>query len=121
MSDRIHVCATAELSEGEQRAVEVGKQEVGVFNVEGEYFAIANYCPHRGGPLCEGDVLPALEAEWNEPGERTEHRITGDPAVTCPWHGWEFDLASGDHLGDDSYTVPTFDVVVEDGELYVEG
>jgi nitrite reductase/ring-hydroxylating ferredoxin subunit len=121
MSDRVHVCATEDLSPGERRTVEVGQQEVGVFNVEGDYYAVANYCPHRGGPLCEGDVVPALVGEWPGPGERTEHTVTGDPSITCPWHGWEFDLESGDHLGDDTLSVPTYDVVDDDGDLYVEG
>lgn len=120
MSDRVHVCAAEALLPGEHRTVEIGQRTVGVFNVEGEYYAIANNCPHRGGPLCEGDVVPALVAEWSEPGERTEHTIAGDPSITCPWHGWEFDLESGDHLGDDTLSVPTYDVVVDREELYVE-
>jgi nitrite reductase/ring-hydroxylating ferredoxin subunit len=120
MNDRIHVCAAERLPPGERRTVEVGQRTVGVFNVEGEYYAVANNCPHRGGPLCEGDVVSALVAEWSEPGERTEHAVTGDPSITCPWHGWEFDLQSGTHLGDDTFSVPTYDIVIEDGELFVE-
>jgi nitrite reductase/ring-hydroxylating ferredoxin subunit len=119
-ADRVEVCSAGDLADGERQMVEVGEREVGVFNVDGEYHAIANYCPHRGGPLCEGDVVPALVGEWDEPGDRTEKTVTGDPSITCPWHGWEFDLESGTHLGDDTFRVPTYSVVEEDGVLYVE-
>jgi nitrite reductase/ring-hydroxylating ferredoxin subunit len=120
MSDRIHVCGVEELPPGERRTIEVGQREVGVFNVEGDYYAIANNCPHRGGPLCDGDVVPALVANWETPGERTEHVVAGDPSITCPWHGWEFDIESGDHLGDATFSVPTYEVVVDDEQLYVQ-
>ena len=121
MVERFEICPTDELPPGERTLVQLGNIPVGVFNIDGEYYAVSNHCPHRGGPLCEGDALPAVVAEWKEPGERTEHRVGDDPSIMCPWHGWEFDLESGDHLGDDTITVPTFDVVVEDGELYVDG
>ncbi|MFB6097030.1 MAG: Rieske (2Fe-2S) protein [Haloferacaceae archaeon] len=120
MSAPVKVCAESDLGPGERELVEVDGNEVGVFNVDGDYYALLNHCPHREGPLCEGDVVPALVGEWPGPGERTSKTADGDPAITCPWHGWEFDLDSGDHLGDDRVSVPTYDVTVEDGVVYVE-
>lgn len=117
---RIHVCAVDDLPAGERQFVEVNGREVGVFNIDGEYHALLNHCPHRGGPVCEGDVVPALTGEWPGPGERIDRRIDGDPSITCPWHGWEFDLDSGVHLGDDSVRVPTYEVIVDGDEIYVE-
>lgn len=119
MSDRTRVCAADDLEPGDSKLADVAGREVAVFNVDGEFYALSNRCPHRGGPLCEGDVVPALVGEWPGTGERIERRVTGDPTVTCPWHGWEFDLDTGEHLGDDSIAVPTYEVVVEGETVYV--
>lgn len=119
MNDRTRVCAVDDLAPGDRRIVTVSGREIGVFNVDGEFYALLNRCPHRGGPLCEGDVVPALVAEWPGTGERIDRRVTGDPSVTCPWHGWEFDLEDGVHLGDERLAVPTYEVVVEAGTVYV--
>lgn len=118
--DRVRVCDADELPAGERTMVEVGGAEVGVLNVDGDLYAVRNRCPHRAGPVCEGRVTDALVGTWPGVGERLEESMTGEPAIACPWHGWEFDLASGDHLGDDTYAVQTYDVVVEDGVVYVE-
>lgn len=120
MSERVHVCAAEDLPVGERRVVEHGGLEIGVINHEGEYYAISNTCAHMGGPVCKGRVHGALVGEYTGPGERVVEYYSDDPAIACPWHGWEYDLATGVHLGDDDIRLPTFDVVVEDGDLYVE-
>lgn len=116
---RIPVTSVEEFSPGMHRIVEMGNQEVGVFNIDGEYHALANYCPHRGGPLCEGESINALVGEWPGPGERTVERYNGNPAITCPWHGWEFDIETGVHLGDESISVQKYNVIVEDDIIYI--
>lgn len=121
MSDRVHVAPAAEFGPGSREIVEVQGREVGVFNVDGEQYAILNHCLHQGGPVCEGRVRGKLVGEQTDPGERVEERFDEEnPVVTCPWHGWEYELATGDHAGDDDISLPTFDVVVEDGDVYVE-
>ena len=121
MSDRVRVCAEEDLPAGERTIVDVDGVEVGVLNVEGELFAVRNSCPHRDGPVCKGRVTDALVGTWPGVGERLEESMTGEPAIACPWHGWEFDLETGVHLGDDTYAVQTYDVSVDDGVVYVEG
>jgi nitrite reductase/ring-hydroxylating ferredoxin subunit len=118
--DRVPVCDADRLADGDRTIVEVGGREVGVFNIDGELYALQNTCPHRSGPVCEGKVTAALVGRWPGVGERLDEQMTGDPAIACPWHGWEFDLETGTHLGDDRYGVPTFEVVVDDGVVYVE-
>ena len=119
-AERVRVCPADQLGDGDRRFVDVDGHEVGVLNVDGDYFAVLNSCPHYRGPLCEGKVTDALVGEWPGIGERITERMAGDPAIACPWHGWEFDLESGEHLGDDSYRVRTYDVIEDDGVLYVE-
>ena len=121
MSGRVHVGAVDEIGPGECAVVEIDGREIGVRNVDGELYAIDNHCPHRGGPVCsEGSVRGALEADWPGPGERSEEYYADRPAIACPWHGWEFDLETGVHLGDSTVSVPTYAVTVEDGEVFVE-
>ncbi|MEF8786631.1 MAG: Rieske (2Fe-2S) protein [Haloarculaceae archaeon] len=117
---RIEVCTRDELPPGERTIVERDGIEIGVFNVDGELYAVSNTCPHRSGPVCEGQVQTEIVADWPGPGYRPNERVSDEPTIACPWHGWEFELATGEHIGDDEFAVPSYDVVDDDGMLYVE-
>jgi nitrite reductase/ring-hydroxylating ferredoxin subunit len=119
-TERIHVGPADELDPGERTFVEADGRTIGVLNIEGEFYAASNQCPHRGGPVCTGSVRGKLESEWPGPGERENEYYADEPAIACPWHGWEFDLETGIHLGDSEHRIPTYDVTVEDGDLFVE-
>lgn len=84
---------------GTGRAFAVGRYEIAVFNIDGAFYAIENSCPHQGGPLAEG---------WLE-----------GPLVTCPWHGWCFDVRSGKMTLGEFAGVPRFEVQVQAEQLYV--
>jgi len=120
MSERVFVAEATQLEPGDREFVEVGATEVGVINVEGEYYAIQSRCAHDGGPVCKGLVQGALDCQWPGPGERVELSFSDTPAIACPWHGWEYNLETGEHLGDSNVSLQTYDVVTEDGKLYVE-
>lgn len=124
--------------EGEQRLVEVAGRSIGVFNVRGRLFALRNRCPHQGGPLCSGRVFTRLESD--RPGQY--RYADGEFLVECPWHGWEFDLATGQSWFDPArtrvrpypltvervpteptpgpYTAETFPVSVEEECVFIE-
>ena len=119
-ADRVYVCEAEDLGEGERRIVDTPDGEVGVLNVDGEFYAISNVCAHMGGPVCEGKVGAALVGEYRGPGERIDEDFSDDLAIACPLHGWEYDLATGAHLGDDDIRIPTYDVIVDGGSLYVD-
>jgi nitrite reductase/ring-hydroxylating ferredoxin subunit len=97
--------------------VDLDGREVAVFRVAGDLFALANHCVHQGGPVCEGQVSGTLAED--ESGELTYERA--GEVVACPWHGWEFDVRTGEALADGRYRQPTYEVVVDDGAVYVEG
>lgn len=121
MSERLAVAPDAAFDPGERRFVETdGGISIGVFNVDGTYRALLNRCLHQNGPLCEGGIEREVVGEWDGPGERAEERYGDDYVVKCPWHGWEYDIETGTVLHDESISVPTFDVVVEDGTVFVE-
>jgi nitrite reductase/ring-hydroxylating ferredoxin subunit len=90
----------SELSPGERRIVEINGRSIGIFNVDGEFFALRNQCPHQGGALCTGPLLGLLESSC--PGEYAYSRK--QMFVQCPWHGWEFDLRTGQSYFDPSRT-----------------
>ena len=93
-----HVVASAsEIPDGGRLIVEVEGRSIGIFNVGGKFYALRNRCPHNGGPLCEGGPVYSL-FESSRPGE---YRVDpGRKFVTCPWHGWEYDLATGESWWD---------------------
>ena len=100
---------------GERRVVEVDGKRIGVFNVASRYFALHNRCPHMAGNLCEGPItgttLPAEEYAfvYGRQGE----------IIRCAWHGWEFEIATGQCLIDPKIRARTYPVTVEDGQLVV--
>jgi len=112
------VATTAEIKPGEKKLVTVKGREVGIFNVNGEFFALANRCPHAGGPMCDGKVV-ALVA----PGKPGEYSLTRkNEFVRCPWHGWEFEIRTGQSWCDpDDLKLRQFKVAVEPGQELVKG
>lgn len=113
MSERASVLPAVELPPGAKAKVEAFGTEVAVFNVDGALFAVANACPHHGGPLCHGRV-----SGTRLPGAPYEHRFGREGRIlTCPWHGWEFDLETGAAMFDPDVRVRRFDIAVEADEI----
>lgn len=106
------VCKTSDLPAGERKIVDLDGKSVGVFNVEGEFYALLNYCPHAGGALCRGPVtgtaLPtdAFKYLYGRVGR----------VLRCAWHGWEFDIPTGEALVDPKIKAKTYRVTVENGD-----
>ena len=115
-SSRHVVGRVDEIPPGTARFVPVGKFGIGVFNIDGEYRAVTNYCPHRGGPLCGGDRFPMVKAS-----EPYVFEVSGkDQILKCPWHGWEFNLLTGvSEVGSKKFRLNT--VRVEDDIVILEG
>ena len=120
MTEKVKVCKEGELKIGSRKVISRdGEGEIGVFNVEGKYYAVKNECPHRGGPVCEGQIQKEIKADWRGPGNRIEETISSIPTIACPWHGWEFKLENGEHIGDSKIHVKTYKVIIEDKNVYV--
>ena len=112
-----HVVASVdELPPGSRKIVEVAGRSIGIFNVRGELFALRNRCPHQGGPLCEGKQWGQLTARV--PGE-FEYGREGE-ILTCGWHGWEFDIRTGQSWCEpERLRVRAYQVSVEPGAAIV--
>lgn len=109
------VAKISEIPSGGRKVVEVAGRSLGLFNVNGTFVAALNVCPHEGAPVCLGRIggttLPSSPGEfrWGREGE----------ILTCPWHGWEFDLLTGRALADRRRRLRLFPVTVEDDTLFV--
>lgn len=110
---REHIIGSiTDFPEGSHRVVEVDGRKIGVFNVKGQYYALPNLCPHQLGPLCGGRVSGTL-ISTRETGWRIEWEKEGE-IVTCPWHGLEFHIPTGQCLAFSEIRLRTYQVWVED-------
>ena len=97
---RVRVAGVGELGPGENRVVEADGRSIAVFNVEGRYYAIDNVCPHRGGPLGEGDL--------------------DGPVIACPWHAWRWDVRTGANTNNPAVKVACYAVSEDAGGIFVQ-
>lgn len=115
------VAKETDLADGERILVEVEERSIGVFRIDGEYYAYADFCVHQGGPCCEGKLSGTRTATFDREALETHVEWVHEGKVlTCPWHGWEFELTSGDCLSNTNYRLPDYPVRTEGGEIIVE-
>ena len=101
MGELIEVSTLTDLAPGTCRQGDAGGRPVAVFNVNGTIYAIQGTCTHRGGPLGEGELDGSV--------------------VTCPWHGAQFDVTTGQVIGPPApQSVPAYKVVVEGNLIKIE-
>lgn len=99
MPNWIRVATVAECPPGEAREFVVQDRIVALFQVDGRFYALDGICPHQGGPLGRGKLCGGI--------------------VTCPWHGWQFDVVTGQHQANRTLQQPGYSVKVEGQEIYV--
>lgn len=100
-----------------------GRAGIGVFNINGTFYALRNICPHKSGPLCTGFVYGRIVADAPPSGralDAPDYAVERDgEIIRCPWHLWEFEIATGRCLVDSRARVKTYPVVIEDGQIVV--
>ncbi len=102
-----------DLPPGSSACIEAFGTTIAVFNVGGTLHALDNHCLHHGGPLCRGRISGTLL-----PSEPYEYRYGREGRIlTCPWHGWQYDLETGEALHDPLVRVPRYEARVEGGEI----
>ncbi|MEY4634731.1 MAG: hypothetical protein RJA55_529 [Acidobacteriota bacterium] len=99
MTGFVSVGRVADFTPGAGKMVVVGGRHVAVFRLGDDFHALDNLCLHRGGPLCEGPIDRGV--------------------VTCPWHGWSYEIATGTMVQDPRVGVSRHEVRVQDGEIAV--
>jgi nitrite reductase/ring-hydroxylating ferredoxin subunit len=113
------VAKASELQDGDRRIVVDGKKEIGVFCQGGAYYAYSNYCVHAGGPACEGllinQVVDVIAPDKTYQGQTFSDEVH----FACPWHGYEYDLKTGECVGDRRLKLRKFDVVRRGDDIFV--
>ncbi|WP_246989716.1 Rieske (2Fe-2S) protein [Halorientalis marina] len=114
------VAKEEELDEGDRIVTEIEGREIGVFRLDGEFYAYVNWCAHQSGPPCEGKLTGTTESKFNrEELEETLSYCREGEILNCPWHGWEYDIKSGECLSRDGVGLPSFPVREEEGDIIV--
>ncbi len=99
MSNFVKVASKSELTSGSSKRIEINGKDIALFNIDGTFYAIDDMCPHRGGSLSEGSVESSV--------------------VACPWHGWQFQLETGECLTEPSACQTKYPVKVEGDDILV--
>lgn len=115
------VAREGDLAEGEKRVFVAGGVEIGLFRLDGGFIAWRNACPHQGGPVCQGRIFRRVIAEAGETGRPAGRRYhERDVNIVCPWHGAEFDIRTGVHVGSGLLRLAPVATLLRDGAVLVE-
>lgn len=107
------VASASEIQPGQRKIVELEGRSIGIFNLDGEYFALLNQCPHAGAELAAYGTIFGLSS--SEGPDRNIEYERGK-SLRCPWHQWEFDIRTGQSWYDPRNTkVRKYDVEVIPG------
>ncbi len=110
-----HVADLDQLEEAKAKIVSAGGRSIGIIKANGKVYAVRNVCPHRGAPICRGQLrgtmLPSDPSAF----------VFGleDQVLQCPWHGWEFNLDSGEQLCG-SARLKTYPVTMQEGSVFLD-
>ncbi len=100
MPQQIHIANSTDIPEGAGREFVAGGRVIAVFQVAGQFYALDGLCPHAGGPIGTGTLRGCV--------------------VTCPWHGWQFDVTTGQHSLSKNLKTTTFPLELRGEELWIE-
>lgn len=111
-----HVVARQdEIPPGGRKIVRVAGREIGIFNLDGVFYALKNVCPHQGARVCLGRIVgTALPSGVYEYTYGREGQI-----LRCPWHEWEYDIATGESLFDPNVKIVGYPVTLDGDDIVV--
>jgi nitrite reductase/ring-hydroxylating ferredoxin subunit len=116
MTDQI-VGRLDEFPEGTRQIFRHGRLEIGVFRIDGRFYALPNICAHQNGPLCQGQLTGTLiasaETQWR-PAWVQEGKI-----LVCPWHGLEYDVTTGQCVAHPKIRLRQYRVRVEGAHVVI--
>lgn len=97
---KVTVARKADIPEGERKIVTIDNLSIGVFHHHGQWYALRNSCLHRGGPVCTGSLV--------------------DDTLTCPWHGFQYNVTNGELLVDPAAHLDKYPIFVEDDQVVLQ-
>ncbi|RRV10536.1 Rieske (2Fe-2S) protein [Pseudomonas sp. v388] len=111
---------SSDLPEQGRLILDIGKRTIGLFRIDGDVFAYDNVCPHQGGPVCQGRIMPKVLENIDE-----NHKAHGmrydrnEMHIVCPWHGAEFIIKTGRHATIPEMSLAPIEVEETEGTIYV--
>jgi nitrite reductase (NADH) small subunit len=96
----IKVATKQEIAPNKSKTINLNGRTVGIYQINGQFYAVDDFCPHKGAPLHEGQLLGTL--------------------IMCPWHRWTFDLASGHCVTHPGTHIPCFEVKIEGDDILLK-
>jgi nitrite reductase/ring-hydroxylating ferredoxin subunit len=120
VENEFRVCPVDEIPDGGGVLGSAGDLQLGVFRRGDQLYAYENRCAHQGGPVCTGELLGRTVQVLNDDKEVVAEIFDEDDMhLVCPWHGWEYELATGELACDRRFRLRRFDVTVRDGIVFV--
>jgi nitrite reductase/ring-hydroxylating ferredoxin subunit len=118
--NELYAGRTGDFADGLRKILRAGDLEIGVFQVADRWYAYRNLCLHQGGPVCEGELMPKVEAVLADDRALVGERFSEtEQHLVCPWHGWEYELETGRCVTVPSRQLTKYDVVVRGDDVYV--
>jgi nitrite reductase/ring-hydroxylating ferredoxin subunit len=115
---KVIVSKLEDFPDGDRKIIDVNGRSVGVFRFGNTFYAVRNRCPHQWGPLCVGRIASRPTAAVPGAFEMADDEV---PLIACPWHGWEYDLATGQSwMGPGHVDARTYEVEIESGGRLIE-
>jgi nitrite reductase/ring-hydroxylating ferredoxin subunit len=114
-----HVGKEGDFPQGRRAVFQLGDREVGVFRHAGRLRAYENLCMHQGGPVCDGELMPKVEPVLDGNRVVGERFSETETHLVCPWHGWEYDLATGECATDRRIRLNVYEVIQRGDDVYV--
>jgi nitrite reductase/ring-hydroxylating ferredoxin subunit len=118
---KVVVARVDDFPDGDRKIIDVNGRSVGVFRLGSRFYAIRNLCPHHHGPLCRGFIEQHVSSSL--PGQVSI--VDGVPMIACPWHGWEYDMETGQSWlgpgkGPGHIDARSYDIEIEKGAQVLE-
>ena len=116
----VFVGEASEFDEEHRKLITVAGREIVVFKYGDGFYAFENNCLHMGGPVGEGILIGKVEAVLTDDKKQIGERFSEEEIhLVCPWHGWEFDIATGCHAGDRRRKLAKFETIQRGEGVYV--
>jgi nitrite reductase/ring-hydroxylating ferredoxin subunit len=122
MSSETHVGRIDDLTEGRRILARIDDRDVFVFEREGRLYAFENVCRHMGGPVGEGLLIGKVEAVLDDEKRLLYERFSKEEIhLVCPWHGWEYDIETGECVANRRIKLRRYEAVQRGEDVYVIG
>ena len=119
MDDAIVVGLRDDVLEGGRVVVDVRGTEIGIFRLDGRLYAWENRCVHAGGPVCQGTLMNRVVERLDDEKRSLGDDFSDELHIVCPWHGYEYDVRTGEHPADPQLRLRRVEVEERGGEILV--